>query len=558
MNLVAHLIIDFFKEEKMGAVVMFITSILVNVIQTNGISTVIAKIVNTASNTEIKKPELHPKMMELFWLIVILSVSYLIILFIYRIFQSKLITKLRQWIRLKLTNLLLNHNNENFTDKNFVHLNSPINRISNICFMFVNDMFSVLIPNLSFLIVISGFFIYNNWKMGILFILANLLIVLYIITIYPTIIDKNETYENDVISNEAYLLELLGNFDKIIYRGQTNEENERFKAITQKTVNTSYDFYYYMNFHETLMSFMVYFIIFIFLFYNIRQLTSGNITVILFIIYVTMIGLYRDKIEFLILQITQFVEFLGRTQGVITNFNEIDYNQTTNYDDPTKKNIMFNKIVFKDVTFKYRTSDKNTLQSFNLELNTENKIIGITGKSGRGKSTFVKLMLKMYQNYTGEITIDDVNIRELDPDFIRKNVIYVNQNSKLFDRLIVENIMYGCNDPHKNQCDDFLRNVLEKYPKIKELFKDNDIYSTRVGPLGEKMSGGQRVIISILTGLITPSVGLILDEPTVGLDPSLKVEVLQLIQEQKKHKKFIIIITHDNDVGRITNEIYDI
>ena len=63
------------------------------------------------------------------------------------------------------------------------------------------------------------------------------------------------------------------------------------------------------------------------------------------------------------------------------------------------------------------------------------------------------------------------------------------------------------------------------------------------------------MIISILTGLISPSsCGLVLDEPTTGLDPELKREIIDLIQENRKNKKFIIIISHDKDIYRIFDE----
>jgi ABC-type bacteriocin/lantibiotic exporter with double-glycine peptidase domain len=252
---------------------------------------------------------------------------------------------------------------------------------------------------------------------------------------------------------------------------------------------------------------------------------------------------------FIFQQITEFVEFTGRTNGVLDNFQDIKLFSNIKYDE---KELKFDKIKFENVTFKYKTKDINVIKNFNLELDIRNKIIGITGQSGRGKTTVIKLLLKMYNDYEGDIYIDDVNIRNINPDYIRKNIIYVNQNFKLFDRLIIDNIMYGCS--HNQSCDENLKYIMDKYKKINELFKDNDIYTTRVGPLGEKMSGGQKVVISIITGLISPSIGLILDEPTVGLDGELKMEVLNLIKDYKKNKKFILIITHDTDVYKIMDE----
>jgi ABC-type bacteriocin/lantibiotic exporter with double-glycine peptidase domain len=367
--------------------------------------------------------------------------------------------------------------------------------------------------------------------------------------VFPKVMEKNETYETSVVDNEAHLLELLNNLDKIVYRGQTTNEIEIFDDITEKTIEKSYDFYSYMNEQITIMNWMVYIFIFIFFYYNTNKLIKKEINVIFYITFVTIIILYRDKMKLMFNQLTDFVEFTGRAKGVLDNFEDIKLLEETVYQN---RNLKFDKIKFENVSFKYKTKDIKTIQNFNFELNTQNKIIGITGQSGRGKTTIVKLLLKMYNDYEGNIYIDNVNLRDIEPEYIRKNIIYVNQHFKLFDRLIIDNMMYGCS--HDKVCDDNLKNIMKKYSKINDLFKNNDIYTTGVGPLGEKMSGGQKVIISIIAGLISPSTGLILDEPTVGLDGDLKTDVLNLIKEYKKNKKFIIIITHDKDVYRILDE----
>jgi ABC-type bacteriocin/lantibiotic exporter with double-glycine peptidase domain len=408
--------------------------------------------------------------------------------------------------------------------------------------------------------------------MGGMFILVNLFLLAYILFVSPKIIEKNVEYETGVNENEAHMLEMLNNIDKIVYRGQTKQESENLNKITQDTIEKSKNFYTYVNLQESLLSFMMYCIITVFLIYNIQRVKNNKISKVVFITFVTIILLYKDKISLVIWQVNNLAEFNGRVVGVLKHYNEsILLNEThpknselhrkqvehhdylfgkTEY-KPVK--LQFNKITFKNVSFKYRTKDTYVFKNFSMEVYVNGKIVGFTGKSGRGKTTLMKLVLKMYKDYEGEIYIDDVNIREIDPDYLRKNVIYVNQHSKLFDKTIIENIMYGC--PHTTTCDGNLKQIIEKYPKIRELFKDNDIYTTRVGPLGEKMSGGQRMIISILTGLISPSqCGLVLDEPTSGLDAELKKEVIDLIRENRKNKKFIIIVSHDKDIYRIFDE----
>jgi putative ABC transport system ATP-binding protein len=93
-----------------------------------------------------------------------------------------------------------------------------------------------------------------------------------------------------------------------------------------------------------------------------------------------------------------------------------------------------------------------------------------------------------------------------------------------------------------------------KYPKIQGLYKNVDIYNSYAGSLGENLSGGQRQVVNIISGLINPSKILILDEPTNALDHELKRELLMLIGDFKQYKKSIIIITHDRDVYALFDE----
>jgi ABC-type multidrug transport system fused ATPase/permease subunit len=570
MNIILQIILSFFFNEKINTLFILIIGVLVSTIETYGLSKNIAEIISTSQTGNTGEME---KLVRMFC---ILSVFYIFFNSLYERFKNDILIKLRYWIRNELIRILMKSNNEHFTDKNFIKLNSPINRISNVSYFFMNDLFTNLMPSIIFILVVFAFFTYSDPKMGGVFILANLFLFLYIIFVMPTIIKKNKDYEDNVTKNESHILEMLNNMDKIVYRGQTTYEATNLDKLTDTTITKSKDYYFYMTTQESILTFILYAIIAVFLIYNIQRVKNKQITKVLFITFITVIMLYREKIKLVIWQISDFVEFAGRAKGVLEHYNEAvlldnppavdsaEYKNHRKHKDFLFGNtkykpvsLKFDKITFKNVSFKYRTKNVYVIKNFNMELYLNNKIIGFTGVSGRGKTTLMKLVLKMYNNYEGDIFIDDVNIREIDPDYLRKNIVYINQNSKLFDRLIIENIMYGCNET--SNCHGNLKQIIDKYPKIRNLFKDNDIYTTRVGPLGEKMSGGQRMIISILTGLISPSnCGLVLDEPTTGLDPELKKEIIDLIRENVKNKKFIIIISHDKDVYRIFDERKDI
>jgi ABC-type lipoprotein export system ATPase subunit len=112
-------------------------------------------------------------------------------------------------------------------------------------------------------------------------------------------------------------------------------------------------------------------------------------------------------------------------------------------------------------------------------------------------------------------------------------------------------MLYGCDDP--DICNEYLKEVM-KYDKIKELYRNIDIHNKDSGALGENLSGGQRQIVNIISGLVSPSKILILDEPTNALDIDLKLELLQMIRDFRKYKQCIIIITHDKEVYKLFDE----
>lgn len=141
-------------------------------------------------------------------------------------------------------------------------------------------------------------------------------------------------------------------------------------------------------------------------------------------------------------------------------------------------------------------------------------------------------------------------MKTIDNDYLRKHITYVNQNTRLFDRRLIDNIFYGCHDPE--HCDKMYRDIITS-SKIQALFKNKNFSEYRAGQNGEKLSGGQRQVINIINGLINSSEIVILDEPTNALDPELKKEIIHIISQFKKHKKAIIIITHDP----VLNEMFD-
>lgn len=547
MNIVVQLLYNFYKEEIFSTIVLVSICVLLNVVQTNGISSITANIINSL------KDKNQANINYLFILFVTLSLLYLVLHYFFKLYQNKIMTKLRQWIRNELVRLLILSNNENFSDQNFIKLNSPINRMSSVCFMISSDIMTFILPTLIFLLVIMFYFLYTNFFLGLFFLLSNIAVMFYVYMTWNETLEKNDQYEKQCAESEFYLLEILNNIDKIIYRGQSKQEISTFDDMSKKTIIKAFNFYQKTNNNSVIMNLSVHLILFILVFYNLKLFYEKKLSIISFITLFSIFIMYRDKMATFIQQIPDFVEFIGRTNSVLDHFDIIDIKHENLNKQYNEVELPFESITFENVSFKYKKGDRKIFDKFNYTLYTnENKIIGICGVSGRGKSSFAKLFLKMYDDYEGNIYIDNKNIREIDADYIRQHITYVNQNSKLFDKKIIENMLYGCN--HSETCYSKVSEIMNNYEKIKELFKDMDIHTKKTGPLGEHLSGGQRQMVNMIGGLINPSEILVLDEPTNALDINLKKDLLKLIKEFKKFKKCIIIITHDKDVYELFDE----
>jgi ABC-type bacteriocin/lantibiotic exporter with double-glycine peptidase domain len=551
MNIVYYLLGEFFKEEKFNISIITIISFVINLLQTNSISYITANIIEEIGAKN------QPKVLYYFYFFVAISAIFILLYAAFKHYQNIILAKLKQWIRHHLLRVLMLVNNENFSEMNFLKMNSPINRIGAVCYMVFNDVIIYLLPNFSFLIMVGLFFLYKHFALGLIFALGNILLTVYFLYYWDDMLLHSEAYEARASESEAYMIEILNNIDKIIFRGQTENEIEVFSKKVKNSTDASIKFNSNVNDHGTIMYIIAYVFIFIFIFELIRLFFQKRVDFKIFITFFTIILLYRDKIMSIIQQLPDFIEFLGRTDSILKHFEDMKdkYDDVLNKPVYKEHDLAFENVRFENITFQYSSNHKKVFELSNFSVDTNNTIIGITGLSGNGKSTFAKLLLKMYKPENGAIYIDDVDLMDIDTDYIRKNITYVSQNSKLFDKKITENVFYGCND--QEVCARHLKEIL-KYDKIRELYKNMNIYEKDAGSLGENLSGGQRQITNIISGLVNPSKILILDEPTNALDPGLKKELLKVIGDFKKYKKCIIIITHDSDVYSLFDDTINI
>lgn len=170
------------------------------------------------------------------------------------------------------------------------------------------------------------------------------------------------------------------------------------------------------------------------------------------------------------------------------------------------------KIEFKDVDFYYHET-RAILQNFNLTVTPKEKV-ALVGPSGAGKTTIVKLLLRMYDVSAGQILIDGQNISRITQESLWRNVSMVPQDPILFHRTLLENIRYGKPSATNEE-------IIQaaKLSHCHEFIKDlPDGYDTYVGERGVKLSGGERQRVAIARAILHNAPILIMDEATSSLD----------------------------------------
>ncbi|PXY95369.1 multidrug ABC transporter ATP-binding protein [Frischella perrara] len=241
-------------------------------------------------------------------------------------------------------------------------------------------------------------------------------------------------------------------------------------------------------------------------------------------------------------EMTSLFENIGVVKDGINTFS---VNQEIK-DKPNASELKVTKgnIVFKDVNFNYDNRvDDPIIEQLNLNIKPGEKI-GLVGRSGAGKSTLINLLLRFYDLKSGQIIIDNQDIRNVTQDSLRSQIGMVTQDTSLLHRSVRENLLYG--DPTASE--------EQMYQAAKQAEADKFIvtlrdaqgrmgYDAYVGERGIKLSGGQRQRIAIARVMLKNAPILLLDEATSALDSEVELAIQHSLY-QLMEGKTVIAIAH--------------
>jgi ATP-binding cassette subfamily B protein len=250
--------------------------------------------------------------------------------------------------------------------------------------------------------------------------------------------------------------------------------------------------------------------------------------------------------------LTELGDTFDLYQRAMASFNRIFSlkNETPDIKNGTKEfNKLDKNITLENVTFAY-VDNFDVLNNVDLTINS-GQTTAIVGSTGSGKSTLIKLLLRLYEINNGSINFDSTNLKDLELSSLREKIGLVSQDVFLFEGTVLENIAYGdlnasesevWNAAQKSEADEFIN----KLPQ-----KENTI----VGERGQKLSGGQRQRISIARAILKNPEILILDEATSSVDNETEAAIQRSLDILKQDRT-VIVIAHRLSTVRNADIIY--
>lgn len=210
----------------------------------------------------------------------------------------------------------------------------------------------------------------------------------------------------------------------------------------------------------------------------------------------------------------------------------------------------FHGAACEDLTFSY--GGETILDGLTLDF-PKGKVVGIVGRSGSGKSTLLKLLMRFWDRQSGEVTISERDVRNINTSDLRSMQGYMTQDTDLFHDTILKNILIA----RPNATREEVEEACKKASIHDFILTLPQGYDTPVGELGDTLSGGERQRLGLARAFLHNAPFLLLDEPTSNLDSLNEAEILRSLHRERDQRT-VILVSHRRSTMGIADEVHSV
>ncbi|WP_276907872.1 ABC transporter ATP-binding protein [Peptoniphilus duerdenii] len=373
----------------------------------------------------------------------------------------------------------------------------------------------------------------SNLKLSTMSIIPMLLIIPIIYCISQKI-EHQYTYVQEKNSkiNDAVLEMAQGIRVIRAYSGEENTTSS-FESLTDDAFKENIKLSLYERSYGLFANFIPAFSYFICLYYGSAMLKDGAIT----LGNIVSLQIYLGMLVWPMMAIAEFFSAVALGKAGVNRINSaLNFVDDITYRDGDKSLDRIKKISYRNLNFKYPTSEELNLKNINVEIK-RGMTLGIVGRTGSGKTTFIKQMLRDYKLDNEMLFINDVPIEDYKMDDVFRKIAYVPQESVLFSKSIRENILFARSDATEADLDE----ALEITDLKRDINSFNEGLETLAGEKGISLSGGQKQRIAIARAIIADRELLILDDSLSAVDSNTEKKIISHINEKRKGRTNIIV-----------------